>query len=385
MGDLRIIPNKKLRNLISKGPNFREQNNNINWDLCRKLCFEGIDAYKKQWASREKVAQATLHEWAGTVKQLVDKTRLKTHSQNSRKRQTLSNPICKKALETLHEDYVLVPTDKAGNNIIIICKQYYKEVLTRELKNNSGASTSVQCNEPVDKVIQSHLGFMEQHDIDVPEDFIKLPSFYWLPKLHKNPYGHRFITTSSACTTKPLSRTLTHCLKLILKHYKQYCAGIERRTGINCFWVVNNSMEVINSLHTIHRAFSVDSFDFSTLYTKIPHDLLKTRMAKLMDDAFSCRNANTIQISKTNAYWSSSMPDSPTDLTAPQVIRLFNFLIDNIYIQVGSGVFQQAIGILMGTDCAPLIADLFLFSFEFDFMKKLTFLWLGSSIKPLGI
>ncbi len=57
---------------------------------------------------------------------------------------------------TLHEDYVLVPADKAGNNVIIICKQYYKEVLTRELKNNSGASTYLHCNEPVDKVIQSH-------------------------------------------------------------------------------------------------------------------------------------------------------------------------------------------------------------------------------------
>ena len=67
-----------------------------------------------------------------------------------------------------------------------------------------------------------------------------------------------------------------------------------------------------------------------------------------------------------------------TDLTAPQVIRLFKFLIDNIYIQVGSSVFQQAIDIPMGTDCvpmgtdcAPLIVDLFLFSFESDFMKKL--------------
>ena len=65
------------------------------------------------------------------VKQLVEK-RLKT---NTRKRQTLSKPICKKVLEALHEDYVLVPA------VIIICKQYYTEVLARELKNNSGAST----------------------------------------------------------------------------------------------------------------------------------------------------------------------------------------------------------------------------------------------------
>ena len=58
-------------------------------------------------------------------------------------------------------------------------------------------------------------------------------------------------------------------------------------------------------------------------------------------------------------------------LTVQQVIDLFNYLIDNIYIQVGTVVFKQSVGIPMGTDCAPLIADLFLFSFEFDFRKGL--------------
>ena len=114
-----------------------------------------------------------------------------------------------------------------------------------------------------------------------------------MPKLHKNPYSHRFIAASSACTTKPLFRLLMQCLKLILKHYKQYCAGIERKSGINCFWVVNNSMEVLNNLHTIRRASSLDSFDFSTLYTNIPHNLLKQCMTKLITDAFSCRMLTT--------------------------------------------------------------------------------------------
>ena len=80
--------------------------------------------------------------------------------------------IHSQVLEALHEDYVVVQADKAGNNVIIICKQYYNEVLTKELKNNSGASTYLLCNEPVDEVIQSYIGFMEPHGIDVPEDFI---------------------------------------------------------------------------------------------------------------------------------------------------------------------------------------------------------------------
>ena len=153
-------------------------------------------------------------------------------------------------------------------------------------------------------VVDSHMRFMYDNNIklfNVPKESIKLPSFYWMPKLHKSPYSHRFIAASSACTTKPLSKLLTlHvCLKLVLRHYKEYYAGIERRTGINCFWVVNNSMEVLNSLHTIRRASAMDSFDFSTLYTKIPHDQLKMRMSRLINDAFTCRNAKYIEVHST--------------------------------------------------------------------------------------
>ena len=35
----------------------------------------------------------------------------------------------------------------------------------------------------------------------VDEDHSKLPTLYWLPKLHKRPYKSRFIANSSACTT----------------------------------------------------------------------------------------------------------------------------------------------------------------------------------------
>ena len=34
----------------------------------------------------------------------------------------------------------------------------------------------------------------------VDEDHSKLPTLYWLPKLHKRPYKSRFIANSSACT-----------------------------------------------------------------------------------------------------------------------------------------------------------------------------------------
>ena len=48
------------------------------------------------------------------------------------------------------------------------------------------------------------------------------------------------------------------------------------------------------------------------------------------------------------------------------------YLLDNIYIRFGTKLNRQIVGIPMGTDCAPLIADLFIFCYEKDFMTSLS-------------
>ena len=48
------------------------------------------------------------------------------------------------------------------------------------------------------------------------------------------------------------------------------------------------------------------------------------------------------------------------------------FLLDNIYIRFGTKLYRQIIGIPMGTNCARLVGDLFLFCYERDFMKNLS-------------
>jgi hypothetical protein len=50
---------------------------------------------------------------------------------------------------------------------------------------------------------------------------------------------------------------------------------------------------------------------------------------------------------------------------------MLEFLIDNIYVVVGGLVFQQSVGIPIGTNCAPLLTDLFLYSYEAGFIQKL--------------
>jgi hypothetical protein len=48
---------------------------------------------------------------------------------------------------------------------------------------------------------------------------------------------------------------------------------------------------------------------------------------------------------------------------------MLDFLIDDIFVLFGGRVFQQTIGIPMGTNCAPLLADLFLCGYEEDFLQ----------------
>ena len=294
--------------------------------------------------------------------------RLKKRGHNSRKRKILQDQKCRKVLEELHSKYVFVPADKASNNVVIICKDYYKEVLRKELGQTN--TTYASCQLDAAQLVNQHLVFMRKVKLNVPSEMQRLPSFYWMPKLHKSPYGQRFIAASSACTTKPLSKLLTRVLQLVLTHYKEYCAGIERRTGVNCFWVVGNSSQVLDQMRKIHRACALDSFDFSTLYTNIPHTQLKQRMEILVRKAYTTRRANHIVVNRDRAYWSSERANNGHNLTADDVTEFFNYLIDNIYIQVGDIAYRQTIGIPMGTDCAPLVADLFLFSYEYEFMKE---------------
>ena len=49
-----------------------------------------------------------------------------------------------------------------------------------------------------------------------------------------------------------------------------------------------------------------------------------------------------------------------------------HYLLDNIFIRFGSKLYRQIVGIPMGTNCTPLVTDLFLFCYERDFMLSLS-------------
>jgi len=75
---------------------------------------------------------------------------------------------------------VLVPVDKAANNVIVIYKKFYIDVLSNELKS---IHTYKKVNNSEMEIFDSHDSFNNKHDIKVEEDFKNLPSIHWLPKV----------------------------------------------------------------------------------------------------------------------------------------------------------------------------------------------------------
>ena len=154
------------------------------------------------------------------------------------KKHLLSDRTCKDYLENFQKS---VPADKSSNNILIVCRKYYLDVVLKELDTNDGTSpqTYTRSSTPIENLVAEHKEFMDRQNLRLPEEMRQLPTFYWLPKMHKTPIGSRFIAASGACTTKPrIPITLTSCLKLVTQHFKEYSEGIARNTGVNCFWII---------------------------------------------------------------------------------------------------------------------------------------------------
>ena len=66
-----------------------------------------------------------------------------------------------------------------------------------------------------------------------------------------------------------------------------------------------------------------------------------------------------------------NISDSTKKFSETDIINMLECLIDNIFVIFGGHVIRQTVGIPMGTSCAPLLDDLFLYSYEANFILAL--------------
>ena len=75
---------------------------------------------------------------------------------------------------------------------------------------------------------------------------------------------------------------------------------------------------------------------------------------------------------KEHVFFTSDVYKNYKLWSCQNICEALVYLLDNIFIRFGNKVYRQTIGIPMGTNCAPLAEDLFLFCYERDFMKSLS-------------
>ena len=110
-------------------------------------------------------------------------------------------------------------------------------------------------------------------------------------------------------------------------------------------------------------------FDLYIINSTIPHKQLKDALKVLIMNVMSRHAFSLMNCNASRAYLSSEANTKYLTLDAKELCTLVNYLIDNIYVKFGTRLFRQTVGIPMGTDCAPLLADLFLHYYEFEFMQ----------------
>ena len=193
------------------------------------------------------------------------------------------------------------------------------------------------------------------------------------PKLHKVPFKHRFIAGSSKYTTKDLSCLLTKVLTTVQDGLIRYCNTKASRNGVNSMWIVKNSTSLLSSLGQldVRTATSVQTYNFSTLFTSIPHNLLKSRITALVHNSFNRRDGSDrythIKITSGKGYFMDTISPGGDNLyTTDQICRTVEFLIDNILLSLEDVFFVRSLG-FQWERIVPLLADSFFTTMKVNF------------------
>ena len=84
----------------------------------------------------------------------------------------------------------------------------------------------------------------------------------------------------------------------------------------------------------------------------------------MIDQTFKREETLYLVCNNKKAFFTSTDHQRYKRWSCQKVFGAFSYLLDNIYIRFSTKLYRQFVGILMGTNCAPLVADLFLFCYD---------------------
>ena len=185
---------------------------------------------------------------------------------------------------------------------------YYINTLKRELVDTNAYKLQPSLNERV--IDDGHGCHTALHfGVKAKENQDKVRTLNWIPKLHTKPYKTRFIANSSSCTTTELSKLLTSCLTAVKNMLSSIVKKYTRDPVKNLLWSIKNSGEILDKLKARDfNATSLSTYDFSTLYTTLPHNLIKDKLIDLIERTSQREGSLYLACNDRNTFFTSEKP-----------------------------------------------------------------------------
>ncbi len=297
------------------------------------------------------------------------------------------------ALNTLHSSFFIAEHDKASGQAIFVCKEYAQYVCLQRLCSDSFVRSDLSTEQVLHSVQQ-------QLDAVLP-NFGNIMGRYTMPylrisyKAHKShPDNFRFITNAADCMLTPATKIAQAVAQRTLSVLQVYC-GIQNDqvrqmhgTGTQHYPIITdftecilNSPEVINSDRTA---------DISKCFEAIPlsasdSDGLLHVLQVSLEMAVSFMRRQT---ARQNVFiFIKYLPSKQACLvefsyrkpaggnwqkfSTQQVMQLYSLVVQNAYVQQGTHIFRQTVGIPMGFSCSPDMVNLYILTFEIQAVQRI--------------
>lgn len=322
-GDLNIVTDSILKNILAKGTKFRPVSKINNKTLLGSF-LEDLDIFILKCSNSKNIPIFLFTDWKWNIYNKF-KSFINTQSLQF---PNFDLKSLKTHISAIQHKFIISPVDKASNNYSFCCKKLYLQLLDNELKTSS---TYKKIDIGYSAVAKKILALNKL--VNIKNNSISLPYITLYPKFHKTPVGFRFITCGvNTYMNLPgliLSKALNSILNLV--------------TNDNSSWIINNNKPVTDFIKN-NTISHIESFDFKDLFTSIPLDKLKEAL-----DYYFYNYNNLINLEPE--FWN----------------YLVNFCIFNNFVFNGENVFLQVTGIPQGCNFSSQLANLFLHFYEKNF------------------
>lgn len=326
-GNLDIIENIKLKNIMSKGSKFRPHIK-INISNFVSTFIKDLDVFCLKLAFKYNSPIESFKEWKiNTINSF--KSSLKNIYFGNVSDYIIDFNL-KKEIQALRKMFVVTTVDKADNNFAFICKKYYKYLLMNEYNISGNFVLEKSKDNVIKKCILAHL-----KKLKLKHDNFNFPYLFITVKFHKNPVNFRFVTCGSNTYNSRAGEIFLNKLKIILNyiHEKSHT------------FIINNNRKVLDFLNhnTIDK---IETYDFESLFTNIPQE----KIFPICNEFYlTLQNIMNCDLD----FWNS----------------LVKFCVCNNFLFNGVNYYKQANGIPMGSKFSSALANIFLHFFEKDLIN----------------